>query len=174
MHRVSLPSNSKNRKKFVFLSYKIPRKDQNNEAYLFLCTLSTSHILIPNHSPLPGTPCLSSLRTLTNQNFFFQEFPVRFLTIEGFPSNGSMEILNNGTWKFLCVANWNDVERNSVCQAQGYNGSSLELHSHSGTNSSGNITHSCEYLTQNCENKINTEINCSGIIKKFFSPKNES
>ena len=159
----------------MFLNYKIPRKDQNNEAYLFLCTLSTSHvvrnhILIPNHSPLPETSCLSSLRTLTNQSshhFFFQEFPVRFLTIQGFPSNGSMEILKNGTWKYLCLGNWNDVERNSVCQAQGYNGSSLELYSNSGTNSSGNITQNCEYLTQNCENKINTDINCSGIIEKY-------
>ncbi|XP_044176618.1 scavenger receptor cysteine-rich domain superfamily protein-like [Acropora millepora] len=52
-----------------------------------------------------------------------------------------------------------------VCQAQGYNGSSLEVHSKSGTNSSGNTTHSCEHLTQNCEEKINTEIKCSVPVR---------
>ena len=85
-----------------------------------------------------------------------------------------MEIFNNGTWKYLCVANWDDVERTLVCQAQGYNGSSVEVHSESKTNSSGNTTHSYEYLTQNCEEKINTEIKCSGIIRTFLSPQNES
>ena len=133
--------------------------------------------LIPNHSPLPQTSCQCSLRTMTNEsshNFFFLEFPVRFLTIEGFPSNGSMEIFNNGTWKYLCVANWDDVERTLVCQGQGYNGSSVEVHSESKTNSSGNTTHSYEYLTQNCKEKINTEIKCSGIIRTFLSPQNES
>ena len=133
--------------------------------------------LIPNHSPLPQTSCLSSLRTMTNKsspNFFSLEFPVRFLTIEGFPSNGSMKIFNNGTRKYLCVANWDNVERTLVCQAQGYNGSSVEVHSESETNSSGNTTHSCEYVTQNCEEKINTEIKCSGIIRTFLSPQNES
>ena len=120
--------------------------------------------------------CRSSLRTMSNQSspiFFFSEFPVRFRTVGGCPSNGSMEIFNNGTWKDLCVANWDDVERNLVCQAQGYRGSSLEVHSKSGTNSSGNTTYSCEKLTQNCEEKINKEIKCSGI-KTFLSPQSGS
>ena len=85
-----------------------------------------------------------------------------------------MEIFNYDTWKYLCVTNWDGAERSLICQAQGYNGSSLEVHSKRGTNSSGNTTHSYEYLTQSCENKINTEINCSGMNKKFFSPKNKS
>ena len=84
-----------------------------------------------------------------------------------------MGIFNNGTWKDLCVANWDVVERNLVCQAQGYSGSSLRVHSKSGTNSLGNTTYSCEQLTQNCEEKINTEINCSGI-KTLLSPQGES
>ena len=91
-------------------------------------------ILIPNQSHLPQSSCQSSLRTMANQRFFLLEFPVRFLTIEGFSSDGSMEIFNYGTWKYLCVANWDDAERSLVCQAQGYNGSSLEVHSKSGTN----------------------------------------
>jgi len=85
-----------------------------------------------------------------------------------------MEIFNYGTWKYLCVANWDDAEKSLVCQAQGYSGSSLEVHSKSGTNSSGNTTHSCENLTKNCEEKINTEIKCSGIMKALSFPQNES
>ncbi|KAK2556118.1 Hemicentin-2 [Acropora cervicornis] len=116
-----------------------------------------------------GKPCAgpnaTAIRECGERSRCRQEFPVRFLTIEGFPSNGSMEIFNYGTWKYLCVANWNDVERNSICQAQGYNGSSLEVHSNSGTNSSGNTTHSCENLTKNCEEKINTEIKCSVPVR---------
>ena len=104
--------------------------------------------------------------------FFFLEFPVRFHTT-GCPSNGSMGIFNRGTWKDLCVANWDAVERNLVCQAQGYNGSSLGVHRKSRTNSLGNTTDSCKRLTQNCEEKINTEIKCSGI-KTFLSPQGES
>ena len=103
---------------------------------------------------------------MTNQSshlFFFLDFSVRFLTIKGFPSNGSMEIFGNGKWRDLCVTNWNDAERNLVCQAQGYNGSSLEVHSKSGTNSSGNTSHSCEQLTQNCEERSSREIKCLGI-----------
>ena len=84
-----------------------------------------------------------------------------------------MGIFSNGTWKDLCVANWDVVERNLVCQAQGYNGSSLGVHAKSGTNSLGNTNYSCEQLTQNCEEKINMEINCSGI-KTFLSPQGES
>ena len=84
-----------------------------------------------------------------------------------------MGIFNNGIWKDLCVANWDVVERNLVCQAQGYSESSLRVHSKSGTNSLGNTTYSCEQLTQNCEEKINTEINCSGI-KTLLSPQGES
>ena len=84
-----------------------------------------------------------------------------------------MRIFNNGRWKELCVANWDVVERDLVCQAQGYNGSSLGVHSKTGKNSLGNTTFSCEQLTQNCEEKINTEIKCSGI-KTFLSPKGES
>ena len=105
------------------------------------------------------------LRTMTNQSNLnlFLDFPVRFLTMKGFPSHGSMQILSNGTWKDLCITNWNDAERNLVCQEQGYNGSSLEVYSNSGTNGSGNTTHSCEQLTQNCEEKISREIKCLGI-----------
>ena len=84
-----------------------------------------------------------------------------------------MGIFNRGTWKDLCVANWDAVERNLVCQAQGYNGSSLGVHRKSRTNSLGNTTDSCKRLTQNCEEKINTEIKCSGI-KTFLSPQGES
>ena len=95
--------------------------------------------------------------------FLFLDFSVRLLTIKGFPSNGSLQILSNGTWKDLCITNWNEAERNLVCQAQGYNGSSLGVGSNSGTNTSGNTTHSCEQLTQDCEEKISREIKCSGI-----------
>ena len=105
--------------------------------------------------------------------FFFLEFRISFRTTGGCPSNGSMGIFNNGTWKDLCVANWDVVERNLVCQAQGYIGSSLGVHPKSGTNSSGNASYSCEQLTQNCEEKINTEIKCSGI-KTFLSPQGEN
>ena len=91
--------------------------------------------------------------------FFFLDFSVRLLTIKGFPSNGNLQILSNGTWKDLCITNWNEAERNLVCQAQGYNGSSLGVCS----NSSGNTTRSCEQLTQDCEEKIGSEIKCSGI-----------
>ena len=84
-----------------------------------------------------------------------------------------MGIFNNGTWKDLCVANWDVAERNLVCQAQGYNKSSLGVHFKSATNSLGNTTYSCEQLTQNCEEEINTEIKCSGI-KTFLSLKGES
>ena len=84
-----------------------------------------------------------------------------------------MGIFNNGTWKDLCVANWEVAERNLVCQAQGYNRSSLGVHFKSATNNLGNTTYSCEQLTQNCEEEINTEIKCSGI-KTFLSLKDES
>ena len=105
--------------------------------------------------------------------FFFLEFRVRFRTTGGCPSNGSMGIFNSGTWKDLCVANWDVVERNLVCQAQGYNGSSLGVHSKSGTNTLGNTIYSCEQFTQNCEEEINTQIKCSGI-ETFLSPQGES
>ena len=104
--------------------------------------------------------------------FLFLDFSVRLLTIKGFPSNGSLQILTNGTWKDLCITNWNEAERNLVCQAQGYNGSSLGVCSNSGTNTSGNTTHSCEQLTQDCEEKISREIKCSGI--KTFPLQKES
>ena len=104
---------------------------------------------------------------------FFLEFRVSFRTTRGYPSTGSMGIFNNGTWKDLCVKNLDVVERNLVCQAQGYNSSRLGVHSKSGTNSLGNTTYSCEQLTQNCEEKINTEIKCSGI-ETFLSPQVES
>ena len=84
-----------------------------------------------------------------------------------------MGIFKNGTWKDLCVANWDAVERNLVCQAQGYNGSSLGVHFKSATNSVGNTAYSCEQLAQDCEEEINTEIKCSGI-KTFLSLKGES
>ena len=83
-----------------------------------------------------------------------------------------MGIFNNGTWKNLCVANWDVAERNLVCQAQGYNGSSLGVHFISERNSLGNTTYSCEQFTQNCKEEINTEIKCSGI-KTFLSLKDE-
>ena len=125
--------------------------------------------------PLPKVPVWVHYVLWLTKGLFFLEFPVRFLTIERFSSNGSMEIFNYGTWKYLCVANWDDAERSLVCQAQGYNGSSQwEVHSKSGTNSSGNTTRSCEHLTQNCEEKIYTEIKCSGIIVTFSSPQNEN
>ena len=115
------------------------------------------------------------LRTMNNQSSLnlFLDFSVRFLTMKGFPSRGSMQILSNGTWKDLCITNWNDAERNLVCQEQGYIGSSLGVYSNSGTNGSGNTSHSCEQLTQNCEEKTTREIKCSGI-KIFLSPQNES
>ena len=120
---------------------------------------------------------MTMVRTMTNQSshrfFFFLDFSVRFLIIKGFPSNGSMEIFSNGKWKDLCVTSWNDAERNLVCQAQGYNGSSLKVDSKGETNSFGNTTHSCEQLTQNCEERISREIKCSGI-KTFLSPQNKS
>ena len=142
MRRVFFSSNSQE-KRVLFLGFVIYRK-----AHLFL-----------------------QLRTMTNQSShnFFLDFSVRFLTIKGFPSHGSMQILSNGTWKDICITNWNDAERNLVCQAQGYNGASLEVYSNSGTNISGNTTHSCEQLSQKCEEKISREIKCSGI-KKFLSP----
>ena len=145
MCRVFFSSNSQE-KKVLFLGFKIYRK-----AHLFL-----------------------QLRTMTNQSFhnFFLDFSVRFLTLKGFPSHGSMQIFSNGTWKDLCITNWNDTERNLVCQAQGYNGTGLEVYSNSGTNTSGNTTQSCEHLTQNCEKKISREIKCLGI-KKFLSPQNK-
>ncbi|XP_044172021.1 scavenger receptor cysteine-rich type 1 protein M130-like, partial [Acropora millepora] len=76
-----------------------------------------------------------------------------------------MQMLSNGTWQDLCITNWNDAERNLVCQVQGYNGSSLGVSSNSGANSSGNTNHSCERLTQNCEEKINKEIKCSVPVR---------
>ena len=105
--------------------------------------------------------------------FFFLEFRVSFRTKVHYPSTGSMRIFNNGSWKDLCVANWDAVERNLVCQARGYNGSSQGVHSKTGTSSLGNTTYSCEQLTQNCEEKINTEVKCSGI-KTFLSPRGKS
>ena len=112
---------------------------------------------------------------MANPSFhlLFLEFPVRFHTIEGFPSNGSMEIFNKGAWKPLCNANWDDVERTLVCQVQGYNGSSLEVDWQKEANSSENTPHSCEQLAQNCKDKIDREIKCSGIIT-FFCPQNGS
>ncbi|XP_044172195.1 deleted in malignant brain tumors 1 protein-like [Acropora millepora] len=92
-------------------------------------------------------------------------FSVRLLTIKDVPSTGSLQILTNGTWKDLCITNWNEAERNLVCQAQGYNGSSLGVCSNSGTNSSGNTTHSCEQLTQDCDEKISREIKCSVPVR---------
>ena len=105
--------------------------------------------------------------------FFFLEFRVSFRKNMYYPSTGTMRIFNNGTWKDLCVANWDVVERNLVCQAQGYNGSSLGVHSKSAANSVGNTTYSCQQLTQNCEEEINTEIKCSGI-KTSLSLQGES
>ena len=104
--------------------------------------------------------------------FFFLEFRVGFRKKVYYPSTGTMRIFNNGRWKDLCVANWDVVERNLVCQAQGYNGSSQGAHSKTRTSSLGNTTYSCEQLTQNCEEK-NTEIKCSGITT-FFSPQGKS
>ena len=128
----------------------------------------TSHILIQVISP--KSPSAVGVRYPLCQKPMFSTFLfLSFRTTGGYPSNGSMGIFNNGTWKDLCVANWDVVERNLVCQAQGYNGSSLGVHFKSATNSVGNTTYSCEQLTQNCEEKINTEIKCSGI-KTFLSP----
>ncbi|XP_015756364.1 PREDICTED: netrin receptor unc-5-like [Acropora digitifera] len=122
--------------------------------------------------PCPG-PDVTVIRGCTNISRCHEEFRVSFRTTRGYPSNGSMGIFNNGIWKDVCVANWDVAERNLVCQAQGYNGSSLGVHFESATNSLGNTTYSCEQLTQNCEEKINTEIKCSGI-KTFLSLKDES
>ncbi|XP_044165708.1 hemicentin-1-like [Acropora millepora] len=110
--------------------------------------------------PCPG-PDLTVIRGCTNISRCREEFRVSFRTTKGYPSNGSMGIFKNGTWKDLCVANWDAVERNLVCQAQGYNGSSLGVHFKSATNSVGNTTYSCEQLAQNCKEEINTEIKCS-------------
>ena len=127
----------------------------------------TSHILIQVISP--KSPQLSEfvrhyVYNQCSQHFLLSlEFLLSFRTAGGNPSNGSMGIFNKGTWKDLCVANWDVIERNLVCQAQGYNGSSLGVRSKSGRNSLGNTTYSCEQLTQNCEEKIYTEIKCSGI-----------
>ncbi|XP_074608769.1 scavenger receptor cysteine-rich domain-containing group B protein-like [Acropora palmata] len=107
----------------------------------------------------------TAMRGCTNTSRCRQDFSVRLLTIKGFPSNGSLQILSNGTWKDPCITNWNEAERNLVCQAQGYNGSSLGVCSNSGTNSSGNTTHSCEHLTQDCEEKISREIKCSVPVR---------
>ena len=94
---------SKQEKKFLLLGYKIYRK-----AHLF-----------------------PQLRTMTNQSSLnlFLDFLVRFLSMKRFPSHGSMQILSNGTWKDLCITNWNDAERNLVSQEQGYNGSGNTMHS---------------------------------------------
>ncbi|XP_044167184.1 lysyl oxidase homolog 2-like [Acropora millepora] len=118
--------------------------------------------------PCPG-PDVTVIRGCTNISRCPEEFRVSFRT-RGYPSTGSMGIFSNGTWKDLCIANWDVVERNLVCQAHGYNGSSLGVHAKSGTNSLGNTNYSCEQLTQDCEEKINMEINCSGI-KTFLSPQ---
>ena len=120
-------------------------------------------------SPSPSN-CVSSLRTMTNQsspNFIFLEFSVRFLAIEGFPSDGSMEIFINRTWKQLCIANWDNTEKTLVCQAQGYNGSTLKVDWQNGTNSVGNTNYSCEQLKQNCQEKTDPEIKCSGNKRSF-------
>ncbi|XP_067030893.1 uncharacterized protein [Acropora muricata] len=107
----------------------------------------------------------TAIRGCTTKSRCRQDFSVRLLTIKGVPSNGSLQILTNGTWKDLCITNWNEAERNLVCQALGYNGSSLGVCSNSGTNSSGNTTHSCEQLTQDCEEKISREIKCSVPVR---------
>ncbi|XP_015779245.1 PREDICTED: hemicentin-1-like [Acropora digitifera] len=77
--------------------------------------------------PCPG-PDVTVIRGCTNISRCPKEFRVSFRTTRGYPSNGSMGIFNSGTWKDLCVANWDVAERNSVCQTQGYNGSSLGVH----------------------------------------------
>ncbi|XP_067025669.1 hemicentin-1-like [Acropora muricata] len=116
-----------------------------------------------------GKPCTGSnataIRGCTNKSTCTQDFPVRFLTVEGFPSNGSMEIFNNGTWKQLCIANWDNVEGLLVCQEQGYNGSTLRVDWQREQNGSGNTSHSCEQLTQSCEEKIDREIKCSVAVR---------
>ncbi|XP_067023854.1 uncharacterized protein [Acropora muricata] len=117
--------------------------------------------------PCPG-PDVTVIRGCTNISRCREEFRVNFCTTRDYPSTGSIRIFNNGIWKDLCVANWDVVERNLVCQAQGYNGSRLGVHSKSGRNSLGNTTYSCEQ--QNCEEENNTEIKCSGI-KTFLSPQ---
>ena len=178
MHLVSLSSNSQIRKIYSYCSYitkyqeKIKiMKHTSSFAFYPLITSSFLATLSSPKRPVWVHYVLWLTKVLT---IFFLEFPIRFFTIEDFPSNGSMEILRYGTWKHLCVADWDDAERTLVCQEQGYSGSSLEVHSKSGTNSSGNTTHSCEHLTKNCEEKINTEIKCSGIMKTFSFPQNES
>ena len=113
---------------------------------------------------------------MTNQSstkFFFLDFSARFLTIEGFPSNGSIEIFINRAWKHLCIANWDSTERNLVCQAQGYNGSTLKVDWQGGINSARTTTDSCKQLKQTCQVKTNQEIKCSGN-KIFLGPQNES
>ena len=139
------------------------------------------HVIIASRTSLRSPPSnlpqlLEFVTTMSNQcsqHFsFFLEFRVGFRKKVFYPSTGTMRIFNNGTWKDLCVANWDVVERNLVCQAQGYNGPSQGAHSKTGTSSLGNTTYSCEQLTQNCEQK-NTEINCSGI-KTFLSPQGKS
>ncbi|KAK2565633.1 Scavenger receptor cysteine-rich domain superfamily protein, partial [Acropora cervicornis] len=112
----------------------------------------------------PG-PDVTVIRGCTNISRCREEFRVSFRTTGGYPSTGSMGIFKKGAWKDLCVANWDVVERNLVCQAQGYNESSLGVHSKSGTNGLGNTTYGCEQLTQNCEEKINTEIECSVPVR---------
>ena len=84
-----------------------------------------------------------------------------------------MEIFINRTWKHLCIANWDNTERNLVCQAQGYNGSTLEVDWQGGTSSAGTTTNSCKQLKQTCQVKTNQEIKCSGN-KRFLCPQNES
>ena len=105
----------------------------------------------------------------SSPNFIFLDFSVRFLTLEGFPSNGSMEIFINRTWKPLCIASWDNTEKTLVCQAQGYNGSTFEVDWHNGTNSAGNTTYSCEQLKQNCPEETDPEIKCSGNKRLFGS-----
>ena len=153
----------------------VPRLDIILRKYQIIIA---SHILF--QVPSPKSPsavgaryalCLTNVLTISF--FLVLEFRVGFRTTEGFPSTGSMGIFINGAWKDLCVANWDVIERNLVCQSQGYNGSTQGVHWKSGTNSLGNTTYSCKQLTQNCEEKINAEIKCSGI-KTSLSPHGES
>ena len=163
----------------LFLSFQKQKKEVLFPGYIKYNILHNNNLLHPHSGPLPqiSLSCRSSLGTISNQCsqhfFFLLEFRVSFRTTRGYPSTGSMGIFNNGSWKDLCVANWDVAEKNLVCQTQGYNRSRLGVHSKSGTNSSGNTTYSCEQLTQNCEEKINTEIKCSGI-KTLLSPQVES
>ena len=92
--------------------------------------------------------------------------------MKGFPSNGSMEIFINRTWKHLCIAYWDNTERNLVCQAQGYNGFTSEADWQGGINGAKNITHSCEQLKKTCQEKTKQEIKCSGN-KTFLCPQDE-